>query len=74
MSPEILELLAWVAREPRTYPDAIEVWRTNCPQHAVWEDALGAQLIEVVRNGSQASVVVTARGRAALETARLGPV
>jgi hypothetical protein len=65
--PEILELLSWVAREPRAYPDAIEVWRTNCPQHSVWEDALGEQLIAITRTGSHASVVVTPRGRAALD-------
>jgi hypothetical protein len=64
-----LELLAWVDREPRAYPDAIEIWRTNCPQHSVWEDALDEQLIAIVPNGSQASVVVTARGRAALDDA-----
>jgi hypothetical protein len=69
MRTEILELLAWVAREPRTYPDTVEVWRTSCPQHAVWEDALGEQLIEVVRNGSSTSVTVTARGEAVLERA-----
>ena len=69
MRPEVQELLSWVAREPRTYPDAMEVWRTNCPQHSVWEDALDEQLIEIVRNGSHASVVVTARGRAALDRA-----
>jgi hypothetical protein len=69
MKPEILELLSWIAREPRAYPEAIEVWRTNCPQHAVWEDALGEQLIEVVRNGSHASVVVTSRGQAVLDDA-----
>ena len=67
MRPELQELLSWVAREPRTYSDAIEVWRTNCPQHSVWEDALGEQLIEIVRNGSHASVVVSERGRAALD-------
>ena len=67
MKAETLELLSWIAAEPRTYPDAIEVWRTNCPQHSVWEDALDAQLIEIVRNGSHASVVVTARGRKALD-------
>lgn len=66
MKAETLELISWVAREPRTYPDAIEVWRTNCPQHSVWEDALDEGLIEIVRNGSDASVVVTVRGRAAL--------
>jgi hypothetical protein len=69
MRQEIVELLSWVAREPRAYPDAIEVWRTNCPQHAVWEDALGEELIEIVRNGSDASVVVTPRGRAVLAEA-----
>jgi hypothetical protein len=62
----MLELLAWIGQEPRTYPDAIEVWRTNCPQHSVWEDAIAEQLIEIVPNGSRADVVVTARGRAML--------
>ena len=65
----ILELLSWIEREPRTYPDAIEVWRTSCPQHSVWEDALHERLIEVVPNGSRASVVVTERGRALLDEA-----
>jgi hypothetical protein len=66
MRAEIIELLSWVAREPRSYPDAIEVWKTTCPQHSVWEDALGDQLIEIVRNGSHASVVVTPHGLEAL--------
>ena len=69
MRPEIVELLSWIADEPRSYPDAIEVWRTNCPQHSVWEDAIDERLIEVVRNGSRASVVVTARGQALLDRA-----
>jgi hypothetical protein len=67
MKTAIRELLVWISEEPRTYPEAIEVWRTTCPQHSVWEDALGERLIEVVRNGSEAHVVVTARGRAALD-------
>ena len=65
----ILELLSWVEREPRAYPEAIEVWRTTGPQHAVWEDALDERLIEVVRSGHGAQVVVTARGRALLDAA-----
>lgn len=67
MRPEILELLSWIEGEPRAYPDAIHVWRTNCPQHPVWEDALDEQLIEIVGSGSRASVIVTSRGRAALD-------
>ena len=35
MRAEIVELLSWVAREPRSYPDAIEVWKTACLQHSV---------------------------------------
>jgi len=73
MRPEVLELLSWIADAPRSYPDAIDVWRTNCPQHSVWEDAIDEQLIEVVRNGSRASVVVTTRGQAALGVARADP-
>ena len=64
------DLLTWIAEEPRTYPEAIDVWRTTCPQHSVWEDAVADGLVEVVRNGSQAAqVVVTSRGRAALADA-----
>jgi hypothetical protein len=63
---ETRELLVWIDEEPRSYPQAIDVWRTTCPQHSVWEDALGERLIAVVRSGSDLHVVVTARGRAAL--------
>jgi hypothetical protein len=63
---ETRALLTWVADGPRTYPEALDVWRTTCPQHSVWEDALADRLLEVVRNGSQAYVVVTDRGRAEL--------
>lgn len=67
---ETLELLSWIAREPRRYSEAIEVWRTNCPQHPVWEDGLDAGLIEIVRNGAEANVTLTSLGRAALDAAR----
>ena len=70
MKTETRDLLTWIAEEPRTYPEAIDVWRTTCPQHSVWEDAVADGLVEVVRNGSQAAqVVVTSRGRAALADA-----
>jgi hypothetical protein len=70
MRPETVELLSWISRQPRSYPEAIEVWRTNCPQHSVWEDALGERLLDVVRNGSQTSVTLTSLGRAALDAER----
>ena len=69
MDAQTLELLSWVSREPRTYPEAIEVWRTHCPRHSVWEDALGDGLIQVFRNGRESQVALTALGETALGAA-----
>ena len=67
MHPQTLELLSWVAREPRSYPEALEIWHTHCPRHSVWEDAVAGGLIRVVRNGRESVVEVTASGRSALD-------
>ena len=72
MSPSVLELLEWISRRPRTYADAMDAWRTTCPRHSAWEDALLDGLIEVIesRDVLQPSlVVVTARGQVWIETA-----
>jgi hypothetical protein len=66
VDPETVELLEWVRREPRPYAEAIDVWKTNCPRHSLWEDALGDGLIQVVRNGSASEVALTAAGEEAL--------
>jgi hypothetical protein len=63
LSPSTLELLTWVADRPRTYTDAIEAWRSNCPRLSAWDDALTAGLLQVVRN----RVTLTARGRVLLD-------
>ena len=64
-----LELLEWVAARPRTYAEAIEAWRSNCPRDPVWDDALIAGLVRVVpsRNGIPATVEVAPEGRALLD-------
>jgi hypothetical protein len=67
VDPETAELLDWVRREPRPYAEAIEVWKTNCPRHSLWEDALADGLIRVVRNGRESQVELTPRGEAAHE-------
>jgi hypothetical protein len=61
-----LELLAWIARQPRSYPETIEVWSTRCPQHALWDDAVADGLVRVVRTGARSNVELTAAGEAAL--------
>ena len=65
ISASTLELLAWVTSRPRTYEDVVEAWRSNCPRHAVWDDAVTAGLVSAGRD----RVVLTERGLAALATA-----
>jgi hypothetical protein len=65
-SAERLELLAWIAREPRTYPEAIDIWKTQCPRHSLWEDALAEGLVRVVRNGAASYVELSPAGETAL--------
>jgi hypothetical protein len=38
--PLVLDLVEWIAREPRPYSEVIEAWRTSCPRLTVWEDAV----------------------------------
>jgi hypothetical protein len=62
----MLELLTWISSRPRTYGEAMQAWRSSCPRHSVWEDALLSGLIEVVEAGDildQCQVVLTERGR-----------
>jgi hypothetical protein len=42
-----MQFLAWVAQEPRSYAETLEIWRTSCPRLAVWEDALADDLVRV---------------------------
>jgi hypothetical protein len=57
------QLLEWIASAPRTYDDALETWRSSCPRHTIWEDALEAGLVEIARDGC---VTVSAAGMALL--------
>jgi hypothetical protein len=38
--PLVLDLVEWIAREPRLYSEVIESWRTSCPRLTIWEDAV----------------------------------
>jgi hypothetical protein len=45
--PLVLDLVEWIAKEPRDYAEVMEVWRTSCPKLAIWEDAShGRRLLE----------------------------
>jgi hypothetical protein len=68
-SPLILELLAWIARSPRTYNETMEAWRTSCPRHSVWEDAWISGLVNVVAGDArnEPAVILTERGKFVLD-------
>lgn len=67
LDPLILDLLEWIDREPRSYADVIDAWRTSCPRLTVWEDAMdrGFAVREHVK-GREVMIRLTEAGRAFL--------
>ena len=60
----ILDLVEWVAREPRPYADVMDAWRTSCPRLTVWEDAVDRGLVEREATSTLGVLVrITPRGR-----------
>jgi hypothetical protein len=68
----MVQMLEWLADRPRSYGEAIDAWRSTCPRHPVWDDALldGLIRIEAGARMREAPVVVTGAGRAVLVDAR----
>jgi hypothetical protein len=60
--PLILDLVEWVARQPRAYAEVMDAWRTSCPRLPVWEDAVERGLVERRTEAGAAVVRVTAAG------------
>jgi hypothetical protein len=56
----VLDLIEWVAVEPKPYRDVIEAWRTSCPRLTVWEDAVDRGFLE--RRIADGSVAATPSG------------
>ncbi len=68
LDPLVLDLVEWVAKEPRPYADVMEAWRTSCPRLTVWEDAVERGLVVGEACGRQGiQVTVTPLGRKFLE-------
>ncbi|HUO93958.1 MAG TPA: hypothetical protein VMU22_13605 [Rhizomicrobium sp.] len=41
----LIDLVAWIARKDRDYPEVMEAWRTSCPRLPVWEEANARGLV-----------------------------
>jgi hypothetical protein len=65
----MIEFLTWVSSRRRTYAESMEAWRSSCPRHIVWEDALVDGLIQIGSGDrlQQSEVILTPRGRAILD-------
>ena len=60
----VLDLVEWVAREPRPYSEVIATWRTSCPRLTIWEDAVDSgYLARETVAGLGVMVAVTENGR-----------
>ena len=54
----LLDLVEWVAAQPRFYPETMDAWRTSCPRLTIWEDAVAGGFVK--HDGDH--VIVTAEG------------
>jgi hypothetical protein len=65
----MMQFLTWISDRPRTYAEAMEAWRSMCPRHTVWEDALmdGLIMLESAGRPGETLVGLTPRGRALLD-------
>ncbi|SNS54975.1 hypothetical protein SAMN05216374_1782 [Tardiphaga sp. OK246] len=68
LDPLILDLLEWIAREPRSHADVLDAWRTSCPRLTVWEDCIDRGFATRMHIAGHGSVVqVTAAGLSFLQ-------
>ena len=67
----MMQFLDWVARQPRTYGETMDAWRTSCPRISVWEDASLDGLVGLMDGASvgqgAARVTLTQAGVDSLE-------
>jgi len=61
LDPLVMDLVEFVATQPRPYDEVIDAWRTSCPRLTVWEDAMDRGLITWAR-GENKTLTVTATG------------
>jgi hypothetical protein len=61
--PLVLDLVEWIAREPRLYSEVIETWRTSCPRLTIWEDAVDRGFVtRQTATGAGVRVAITEGG------------
>ncbi len=68
IEPLVVDLLRWLGRDGRPYPEVMDAWKTSCPRLPVWEEANDRGLVERKPEPQCGGrVFVTPRGSAWLE-------
>lgn len=63
----VLDLVEWIARQPRPYAEVMEAWRTSCPRFPIWEDVVDLRFVARVSAAGPGEVIrVTDAGLAFL--------
>ncbi len=62
----VLDLLEWIAKEPRSYRQTMDAWRTSCPRLPVWEEAVDRGFVVRECSGDGVRVKTTDKGFAFL--------
>jgi len=76
LDPLVMDLVQFVAAEPRPYDEVIDAWRTSCPRLTVWEDAIDRGLI-TRRRAEDKTLIVQATNeglRLLQESGRMKPL
>jgi len=61
-----VQLLEWISKQPRSYEETLDAWRTSCPRLSIWEDACIDGLIEYAPGGR--ILAVSPKGKLLLES------
>lgn len=58
LNPLILDLVEWVAEQPRAYEEVLDAWRTSCPRLTIWEDTVDQGYVAHQRSPGQSTMIV----------------
>jgi hypothetical protein len=65
----VLDLVEWIARQPRSYAEVMDAWRTSCPRFPIWEDVVDLRFVARVNGrGAGEMIHVTRAGYAFLRS------
>lgn len=60
----VLDLVEWIAKQPRSYVEVMEAWRTSCPRFPIWEDVVDLRFVARVKgDGTGEMIHVTPAGQ-----------